>query len=323
MNGIPILGTVIAGWQATIRVLIALIRRLLQRRRRSDACDTPRRYRDVDCLTPPPDIRARPDPFIYSQAWLSARGFAVTWDNPDFRLLDRATGTPVDRFSLLADHDYVIEMTIHNGSLMAALSTQVAVEMRSFGIGTPLLSAIGSDVVDVPAFGSTLARVDWHTPATGGHNCLIARIYHLDDANPANNVGQHNTDIATPASPERRLTFRVGTDGIRAERVVLRMNAYQLPEEAPCPETFRERASVRYLRALQARHDRDDFPVDQELDAHLSHEEVTPKDGELVEVAVTFGEAAALGPRRGVNVEGFDGDRLLGGVTAYVGGEVA
>ena len=133
MNSVPVIGTLIEGWRLTIRLLAALVRRWLSAIRRGgrDDCASPRHYRDVDCLTPPPDIRARPDPYIYSQEWLAARGLAVTWDNPDFRILDRATGAPVDRFSLLPDHDYVIEVLIHNNSLMAALSTQTfSREMR-------------------------------------------------------------------------------------------------------------------------------------------------------------------------------------------------
>lgn len=323
MSDLPIIGTLLRGWRGTLRLLLLLVVRWLARLRRGgDDCDTPRRFRDRDCLTPPVDIRARPDPNIYSQEWLSSRGLAVTWDNPDFRIFDTASGTEADRLALLPNHDYTIEASIHNNSFMAALGTQVAFEVRSFGVGTPPLSALVGDVVDVPAFGVAIARTAWHTPASGGHNCLRALIYHIDDANPLNNVGQHNTDVAVPQSPERAVRFLVGREGVLGRDLVLRINAYRLPDAVGCPETFAERASVRYLRRLQERHDARRFPVPKELGAVLSHDKVRVGN-EPVEVSLTFGAEAALGPRQAVNVEAYDGDRLVGGITAYIGGEVA
>lgn len=322
---IPILSTVADGWRLTVRLLLRLLQRFLRflSGRRRDDCGAPRRYRDVDCLTPPRDIRARPDPSIYCQEWLMARGFAVTWDNPDFRLLDAATGVEVDRFSLVADRDYLIEARIRNNSLMAAIGTSVAFEVRSFGIGTPPTTALGSVSVDVPAGGTAPATIAWHTPSTGGHNCLRALISHIDDANPLNNVGQHNTDVAVPASPERALTFLVGNDGGRVKGLALRLDAYELPQEAPCARTFKERNSVEYLRRLQAAHDVKRFPVPEELGARLSVEEIDFREHDEQPVVLTFGPAAATGRRRPINVDAFDGERLVGGVTAYVGGEVA
>ena len=54
----------------------------------------------------PPHTYKRPDPRIYSQAWLMARGLAVTWDNPDISLLDGAA--PVSPHALMPAHPYVI-----------------------------------------------------------------------------------------------------------------------------------------------------------------------------------------------------------------------
>jgi hypothetical protein len=322
---VPILSTVADGWRLTVRLLLRLLRRFLRflQGRRRDDCGAPRRYRDVDCLTPPRDIRARPDPSIYSQEWLMARGFAVTWDNPDFRVLDAASGTEVDRFSLLPDHDYIIEARIHNNSLMAAIGTRVDFEVRAFGIGTPPLSALGGVTLDVPATGNAPAQIAWHTPGSGGHNCLRALISHIDDANPQNNVGQHNTDIAVPASPTRALTFLVGNDGGRVRRLNLRLNAYALPDEAPCAKSFEERNSVTYLRRLQAAHDVRRFPVPEELGARLSFDELEFHERDVHPVTLTLDPAAATGPRRAINVEGYEDGRLVGGLTAYVGGEVA
>jgi hypothetical protein len=62
----------------------------------------------------PPHTYKRPDPRIYSQAWLMARGLAVTWDNPDISLLDGAS--PASPHALLSAHAYVIQARLWNGS---------------------------------------------------------------------------------------------------------------------------------------------------------------------------------------------------------------
>lgn len=319
------LSVTLAGWRWTLRRLIRLLRRLLAalaklfgrvgRGRRGEA---ERDYRDIRCLTPPPHVRARPDPFIYSQQWLFSRGLAVTWDNPDFRIFDRATGVPVDRFSLKPNADYVVEASIHNGSLMAALGASVQFEVRDFGAGTGVVSNLGVVTVDVPAMGTAPARVDWHTPATGGHNCLVATISHLDDANPLNNVGQHNTDIAVPASPTRRIRFTVGNQGRATRAFGLRMDAYRLPDKVRCPRTYRERQSTKYLRRVQDLHDVRKFPVPEALQARLSTERVQLEAEQEIELTLELAPPAAGESPQAVNVNVLEGELLVGGITAYV-----
>ncbi len=322
---IPIVSVTVEGWRLTLRVLLRLLQRLLaalaklfRRLRRGRGDKGERDYRDIRCLTPPPQIRARPDPFIYSQQWLSSRGFAITWDNPDFRIIDPATGAAVDRFSLLPNTDYEIEARIHNGSFMAALSTSVRFQVRGFGAGTALLSDLGEVTLDVPAMGNALARAGWHTPATGGHNCLLAIISHRDDANPLNNVGQHNTDIAVPASPARRIRFAVGNPGGGQRTVALGMDSYQLPDDPRCPRDYRERHSRTYLRRLQAANDVGKFPVPDFLHARLSAERLELAGEDEIEVTLEFEAPPLEASPQPVNVNVFAGDDLIGGITAYV-----
>ena len=117
-----------------------------------------RDYQNACCINPPSTIRARPDPFVYSQDWLSSRHIAVIWDNPDFKILDSASGFPVDRLDIKPDTKYDIEVTIHNNSIMASLDTIVRFEVHSFGIGTDMLAELPADKVDVPPFGTAIAR---------------------------------------------------------------------------------------------------------------------------------------------------------------------
>lgn len=57
---------------------------------------------------------ARPDPLIFSEYDLMARGYAVTWDNPDIQLLKG--GTPFSSSSLDPKTDYEIVARIWNSS---------------------------------------------------------------------------------------------------------------------------------------------------------------------------------------------------------------
>jgi hypothetical protein len=314
------MSTVRDGWRLTLEILLALLRRLLAKlaKLKRGRGDGRRDYRDIRCLTPPPHVRARPDPFIYSQQWLSSRGLGITWDNPDFRIIDRATGAAVDRFSLTPDTDYVIEATIHNGSWMAALGTTVQFEVRAFGAATTLVSDLGLVGLDVPAMGTAIASVDWHTPATGGHNCLLATIVHPDDANPLNNVGQHNTDIAHPASPTRQIAFAVGNPGREPRTVTLRMDSYQLPDDPRCPRGHRERHSHEYLRRLQAMHDPRRFPVPDFLRPRLSAEQLRIEADNEVEVTLELEPPPPGSAPVPVNVNVLAGETLIGGITAYV-----
>lgn len=316
---------VLEGWRITYReirrlvgLLMACLCGRLGRRSHDKSRRVWRKYRDVRCTRVPNDIRARPDPYLYSQDWLSSRGLAVVWDNPDFQIIDVATGLPVGRFDLLPNKDYDIEVSIHNNSFMAAIGIQVRFEVCRFGAGTGVTDDLGSVVIDVPGAGTAKARRRWHTPASGGHNCLRAIISHPDDANPLNNVGQHNTDVAVPASPTRQLRFLVGNDGRVARTVALTMNAYRLPQRVGCAENYRERQGLKYLRRLQDAHHSDRFPVPDYLHARLTHAALKVEPGQELEVTLELTPPAKGRGIHSVNVNAYDGARLIGGITAYV-----
>src|SRR5689334_1668954 len=248
------------GWRQIFRLLVALIRRwvrFLEEIAERGGCkekEQKRDYSDACCLDLPLDVLGRPDPYVYSQSWLRARGLAVTWDNPDFRLWDIATGALVPRGTALQpDHDYDIQVTVHDGSYMAALDTAVAFEMRTFGAGTGAV-ALGSDVIDVPGAGSAVAHCRWRTPAGGGHHCLIAIVSHADDANPLNNIGQHNTTVATPANDNYVTRFVVGNTGGTPRRYTLELDAYRLPQNVPRLEKGEDRRTLAVLRRIQDAH---------------------------------------------------------------------
>jgi len=286
------------------------------------------------CLRPPEGMRPRPDPSIYSQEWLYLRGIGFTWDNPDFTLYDEL-GNVVDRMPLKPGATYRVVVRAHNGSLMAAIGTTVALEVLEFGIGGIVVEKIGSVTVDIPMLGVAPAEFLWTTPATGGHNCLRARLSHPDDGNPLNNVGQHNTEVAKPASPTRaaKLVLRNAAPGERTLR--LELDGYRLAAKPMRPSPERgglARNSPAYLRALQEENRRSRFPVAEALRARLAigaaepvevagHERGLTVDlaaGASVPLTLTADPAAFGGERQVVNIHAFDGAALVGGVTVHI-----
>jgi hypothetical protein len=82
----------------------------------------------------PPHVRRKPDPCLYSQAFLLAQGLPVTWDNPDITLTE-TDGTPVSSSQLQPDHDYLVHGRIWNASFNPALGVEVRCTVRNWGLG--------------------------------------------------------------------------------------------------------------------------------------------------------------------------------------------
>ena len=313
---------------AIVRALTALLA-MLARGKLSVSEDSP----DC-CLRPPEGMRPRPDPSIYSQEWLHLRGIGFTWDNPDFTLYDSFDNV-ADRMALKPGEVYRVVVRTHNGSLLAAIGTTVALEVLEFGIGGIVIEKLGSVTVDIPTLGAAPAEFKWMTPATGGHNCLRARLHHPDDGNPLNNVGQHNTEVAKPASPTRaaHLVLRNSAPGDRTLR--LELDGYRLPAEPMRPSSERRgltRNSSEYLLALQERNRRSRFPVAEALQARLAIGAAAAVDvakqehgftvdvaaGASVPLTLITEPAPAGGERQVVNLHAFDGAALVGGVTIHI-----
>ena len=85
--------------------------------------------------------------------------------------------------------------------------------------------------VDCPAF----ARVPWHTPKVPGHYCLQVELLWTDDENPANNMGQHNTDVEPFNSPDAEFTFAVRNDRGRPRLLHMETDSYQIPDTGDLP----------------------------------------------------------------------------------------
>jgi hypothetical protein len=281
---------------------------------------------------PIPDWAFRaPDPLIYSQQWLQAHGLAYTWDNPDIRLeLPTSPGVPVDSHALSPDTIYRLRARIWNGSPTAPVAN-LPVEMSylDFGIGGVAV-AIGSTTVDLPVKGGVgspvIAEVDWRTPKTPGHYCIQVRLVWPHDADPGNNLGQHNIDVKPLNSPRAAFTVPVRNTGRQPMRIRLAVDAYELPMLRPCPPEERaqdEEATARRRRRVQADHGADNHPVPEgwTVEVDTDDEGLPLEPGASKDVSVVVTSPDGFEGRKAFNVKGLAGRTLVGGVTLVVTGD--
>jgi hypothetical protein len=178
------------------------------------------------------------------------------------------------------------------------------------------------DKVDLPVNGAighpATARSKWTTPKTAGHYCIQVELLWPDDANPANNLGQENVNVQKLASPAT-FQFTLRNDSRFRRRFELRADAYERPVRIPCPERPPNAPPRGNIEADPfARHRLKNHPVPEGWKVEIQPSDVIVLPGEeeqLVTVIVTA--PAGFVGRQPINVNAFDGDELMGGVTLY------
>ena len=196
--------------------------------------------RRMPCADVPVHIKRRPDPCLYSQSFITANfpGTPVTWDNPDIWLTE-LNGTPVPSHQLQPDHVYVVHGRIYDASFDPAIATRVRCRFRNWGFSSSTFEPVerntdGTEKVvtlHIPAWGNREATFRWRTP-TAGHYCIQVECQHADDRQPANNIGQENTDVL-PAAAGQTVTQQAmlyNDDRRRRAQVRISVDAYTIPE---------------------------------------------------------------------------------------------
>lgn len=297
--------TAIYGW---IYSLCELLKLLCRRRRMPKGPE--HRPTESGCVKIDHPAFVRPDPLIYSQQYLMAQGLAVTWDNPDITLFK--AGVPVDSGSLEPSTTYEVQARIWNNSLEApVVNMPVRLSFLDFGIGTEPIF-VGSTNVDVGVKGSIdqpgFASVQWTTPTTPGHFCLQVLLEPADDLEPANNLGQENTNVVAAQSPaEFKFTLRNNTR--RARKYRFEADAYQIPLLPRCEDTMP--AGPGRLRF----HHRGQHPVPEGFVVQIDPLAPTLTPGESVTITVTVDPPAGFAGRQPINVNAFHERGFAGGVT--------
>jgi hypothetical protein len=200
------------------------------------------RIRCRDEIHIPPEVYKRPDPMLYSQTWLMSMGVSVTWDNPDIQLY--LNGAPVSSKQLQADTTYEVRVRVWNNSYDAP-APGLPVHLTAFGFGIGTSGAyVGKRIIDLGAKGTSqcpaFASFSWTTPQAAGHYCLQAKLDWPDDANPQNNLGQENTDVAATQSPAV-FNFRLRNRAAVDREFTFGVDDYVLPEKDPCEDPPKER----------------------------------------------------------------------------------
>ena len=149
------------------------------------------------------------DLYLYDQ-WDNTTWFLYsgtenpTWDNPSIQLYDGAN--PVSSNNLTQGHTYRINVTVYNSTGYIAQKTKVTFKWTNFGMGQPpdvwTIITPSPIEIDLPANGSATAEINW-TPTLTGHTCLQVEIYHIEEINTNNNLGQENCDVGPTSSPAK------------------------------------------------------------------------------------------------------------------------
>jgi hypothetical protein len=269
----------------------------------------------------PPWAYRQPDPMIYSQQYLQAQGLAVTWDNPDIHVeLASNPGVPVDAHNLQPGTDYLVVARVWNGSTAApAPGLPIKVSYLDFGVGTTRHD-VGVTTVDLPVKAAggcpAFATVPWRTPGVPGHYCLQVELLWDDDANPANNMGQSNTDVKPLNSPHAAFTFAVRNDQAERALVTLTVDAYAIPPLSPCEDAAGEPGR----RSSLDRHRIGAWPVPAGWRVELHPAEIVLAPGQQTDVTVDVTAPDGFIGRQALNVHATNGSRFLGGLTLYVDG---
>lgn len=252
----------------------------------------------------------RPDPLIYSQQYLMAQNLAVTWDNPDITLLKG--GVPVSSANLEPATTYEVRARIWNKSPEApVIDMPVHLSFLDFGIGTQS-NPIGTVRASVGVLGSAdqpgFATWLWTTPSTPGHYCLQVLLDPADDLNPANNLGQENTDVVAAHSPaEFKFTLRNKTK--RTHRYRFEVDAYQIPALPRCQDVAPDGDAK--LRI----HRREAHPVPAGFTVQINPSTPTLNPAESALITVTIEPPSGFLGRQAININAFHEQGFAGGVT--------
>jgi hypothetical protein len=306
---VPFVKQLIEGFRRLIRLLRQMGDRWTGRRHLSER----ERHRSRELCVPidRPEF-ITPDPLIYDQYYLMSLGFAVTWDNPDIRVL--RDGAVVGSSFLEANTVYSIEARVWNGRQSCPIiDLPVRFSYLSFGIGT-VSQDIGVGKCDLGVRGGpnhpAFASINWRTPPVAGHYCIQAKLEPGSDAQWDNNLGQRNFQVLTTASPAVT-QFEIHNAATTARTYEFMVDGYRIPELLPCDQTT-PTTDVGERHSVQGRLLGQGWRVDI---SPLSPT-VGPGSNQIIQVVITA--PPSFTGVQAVNIAARSGSHQAGGITLYV-----
>lgn len=298
--------TILYEWLVSLWELL----KLLFRRPPARKGDREHRPTTTGCVRIDHPAFVRPDPLLYSQRALIAKGLAVTYDNPDITLFKG--GIPVNSSELEPATTYEVRVRVWNNSLVApAIQLPVHLSYLDFGVGTQSIP-IGSVRIDVGVKGSPdqpgFATLSWTTPAAPGHYCLQALLEPVDDVDFLNNLGQENTDVVAAHSPAIfKFTLRNNTP--RPHRYRFEVDSYQIPALPKCKDVKPARDKNLAI------HRRQQHPVPKGFAVKIEPTTPSLDPGASVPVTVIVEPPTGFRGSQPINVNAFHELGYAGGVT--------
>lgn len=320
MGGIlALLRAVVAIPGALIALLVALWRLLLSLLRHEPKLPGRVGKRaPTHCVPIQDPAMVTPDPLVYAQYDLMARGIAVTWDNPDFGIF--SGGVKVDSHDLAKDTEYTVVVRVWNASAdCPVVKMPVHLSYLDFGIGTTS-NPVGTTKVTVGVQGApdnpAYAQFTWRTPPVEGHYCLQALLDPVSDLNRGNNLGQHNTDVVQAHSPAV-FSFPLRNNTDREHRYRLESDSYVVTPR-PC---LGERGEAEHQEDVPARGSHP-VPPGWTVDLVPSTADLAP--GAQVAVTATITPPTGFTGTQVVNIHAYYAEnhteRAAGGVSVTVTG---
>jgi hypothetical protein len=262
----------------------------------------------------------RPDPLIYDQYYLMGLGLAVSWQNPDIKILQG--GVPVaSSYDLQPATKYTIRARIWNASTDAVCGGMpVFFSYLSFGVGTQS-NPIGQTSVNLGAKGSAGCPVDaemeWTTPSAPGHYCIQVSFDWPDDINQFNNLGQENTQVV-PAHSPGVFTFALRNAGGEPRDFRFAPDTFAIEPPPPCSDPRRNGKvaldrGVSTLARLRNSRTANPLPADWQVTFAPAAPSLSP--GEQIDIQVTVTPPNSFHGQQPINIHTFSGPDLIGGVT--------
>jgi hypothetical protein len=262
----------------------------------------------------------RPDPLIYDQYYLMGLGLAVSWQNPDIKILQG--GVPVaSSYDLQPGTKYTIRARIWNASTDAVCGGMpVFFSYLSFGVGTQS-NPIGQTSVNLGAKGSAscpvYAEMEWTTPSAPGHYCIQVSFDWPDDLNPFNNLGQENTQVV-PAHSPGVFTFALRNVGGEPRDFRFAPDTFAIEPPPPCSDPRRNGKvaldrGVSTLARLRNSRTANPLPADWQVTFTPAAPSLSP--GEQIDIQVTVTPPNSFHGQQPINIHTFSGPDLIGGVT--------